>query len=169
VPPAPPGPAEGPAGGDLTGTYPNPLIAAAAVGGLELGADAVAHDTSVINTALGNFTSKIGTGAVGRTEIADGEVRATELGAIHEVMDTAAVASDAFQELAASCPAGEQLISGGADWSVAGGTSASKFISESTTGASTPSSPTCAPDALPARSCWRLGADPPPARRRPCN
>jgi hypothetical protein len=42
-PPGPPGPSTGPAGGDLRGSFPNPLIASGAVGTGELANAAVTH------------------------------------------------------------------------------------------------------------------------------
>jgi hypothetical protein len=111
------GPATGPAGGDLTGSFPAPEIGPLAVGMSELGGNAITHDTSVINTAQGNFTSKVGPGAIGRTEIADGEVRNADLGEftfVHESDDTL---NGDYASLDIECPAGSRVIAGGGHWS----------------------------------------------------
>lgn len=81
---------------------------------------------------LGNYSDTIGPGAIGRGEIADGEVRADELGAINQyVVVSGQVSSYSFVEKTVDCPAGERLISGGAFWDPALGTSADMAISES--------------------------------------
>jgi hypothetical protein len=116
-PAGPAGMAGGPAGGDLTGTYPDPQIATAAVGSFELAGDVIHHDTSGTNMYLGNYTTKIGPGAIGRMEIADSQVQAPELGAIKTHAKISTVQPHAFGAATATCDPGEQLISGGASFS----------------------------------------------------
>jgi hypothetical protein len=65
----PPGPSTGPAGGDLTGSYPNPDIAANAVTGAE-----------VFNSSL--TASDLGANSVGNSEIVDGSIDSTELATV---------------------------------------------------------------------------------------
>jgi hypothetical protein len=117
--PAPQGSAgspSGPAAGDLTGSYPSPQIGKAAVGGLELAGNAITHDTTVIDSDLGNFTSKVGAGAIGRDEIADGQVQAAELGQITRRMISVPLGAGKSTALLAQCEAGEVRLSGGVSW-----------------------------------------------------
>jgi hypothetical protein len=65
----PPGNSAGPAGGDLTGNYPNPTIAADAVTGAE-----------VFNASL--TAADLGPNSVGNSEIVDGSIDSTELATV---------------------------------------------------------------------------------------
>lgn len=71
-PPGPPGgpggPPTGPAGGDLTGTYPNPLIAANAVGSAELVDNAVTSNELASVTVRQSATVNVAAGAIGAAQ-----------------------------------------------------------------------------------------------------
>lgn len=97
-------PPSGPAGGSLTGNYPNPLLAANSVGTAQL------QDNGVTEP-------KIAADSVTAPKIIADAVRASEVGPISIVERSIAVAGGGQGGLDVSCPSGSQVISGGAFFS----------------------------------------------------
>jgi hypothetical protein len=88
--PGPAGPSTGAASGDLTGNYPAPLIGTEKV-----------------------TTTKLANSAVTSAKIADGQVRAADLGNIVTVTNSAPIEKGATATVNVTCPAESVVVSGG--------------------------------------------------------
>ena len=111
-----------PAGGDLTGSYPDPAIAPDAVTGAEVQDASLSGNDLLPNSIL---SGQIAPGAVQGDDMATGAVTAGELGAV--TLRTTTITHDATGQAAGngnydtrvaslSCNPGEQAISVGAYW-----------------------------------------------------
>jgi hypothetical protein len=113
-PVGPQGPATGPAGGGLTGMYPNPLIAPNAVGSAEIADDAVSRP-EIGHAAVGS--DEIADHSIFSSDLAGGDVGGAALGRVFTVVSPGTIINQGFAGRAfAQCPGQTLLLAGGYAW-----------------------------------------------------
>jgi hypothetical protein len=111
-------PPSGAAGGDLSGTFPNPRLAANTVSSTQIISGSVNSDDISNETIV---AADIAAGAVGPEEVADGSIRGVELGNVIAVAGAGVpAAAGALVEATVTCPGNSRLLSGGFEWAAVG-------------------------------------------------
>jgi hypothetical protein len=122
-------PPAGPAGGDLAGTYPNPRLAANAVGPREV-ADSSVSSAKIADGTI--TTIDLAPGAIGSAQVADGTIAAGQIApeAFHsrnlktffaypragENVGTPVIPGGSSVQVFITCPGESRIISGGWEW-----------------------------------------------------